>query len=165
MIAHPLPDSRGFGSRASAIGCRANNNVAAFSSIMARTTHPLKFSGHPADMRSVQDRRSESRMLCADMLEVHWKDETGKDRQAMALLEDISPSGACLHLEIPIPNDTQIHLEFPKQKCSGTTRYCVYREIGYFVGVEFEPGFEWSKKTYRPQHLLDLQHFMAPGKG
>ena len=102
-------------------------------------------------------------MLCADMLEVHWKDETG-DRQAMALLEDISPSGACLHLEIPIPSGTQIHWGFPKQQCGGTIRYCVYREIGYFIGVEFEAGFQWSKKTYLPQHLLDLKRFMAPAK-
>lgn len=98
------------------------------------------------------------------MLEVNWRDETGNDQQATALLEDISSSGACLHLEIPIPEETLIHWEFPKQKCSGLVRYCVYREIGYFIGVEFEAGFAWSKKTYKPQHLLDLKRFLAPAR-
>jgi hypothetical protein len=31
----------------------------------------------------------------------------------------------------------------------------VFREIGYFLGVEFEPGSQWSQRSYRPQHLLD----------
>jgi len=43
---------------------------------------------------------------------------------------------------------------------TGRVRYCVYREIGYFVGVEFEPESRWSKETYQPQHLLDLQRLM-----
>jgi hypothetical protein len=33
----------------------------------------------------------------------------------------------------------------------------VYQEIGYFVGVKFEPQSHWSKKTYKPRHLLDLR--------
>jgi hypothetical protein len=37
----------------------------------------------------------------------------------------------------------------------GKVRYCVFREIGYFLGVEFEPGHRWSQKQFRPQHLLD----------
>jgi hypothetical protein len=37
----------------------------------------------------------------------------------------------------------------------GKVRYCVFREIGYFLGVEFEPGNRWSLRSYKPQHLLD----------
>jgi hypothetical protein len=43
-------------------------------------------------------------------------------------------------------------------------RYCVYREIGYFAGVEFEPQSKWSRKTYKPQHLLDLQQLVGAAK-
>lgn len=37
----------------------------------------------------------------------------------------------------------------------GHVRYCVFREIGYFLGVEFDNGSRWSQKQYKPQHLLD----------
>jgi hypothetical protein len=40
-------------------------------------------------------------------------------------------------------------------------RYCAYREIGYFVGVQFDPACRWSKAHYRPQHLLDLEQLIT----
>jgi hypothetical protein len=103
------------------------------------------------------ERRTEARMLCADMVEIRWRDRSGKQRTATALLEDISSVGACLQLEAPVPLGAEIGWDSPKQFFAGYVRYCVYREIGYFVGVEFGKSTRWSKDTYRPQHLLDLQ--------
>jgi hypothetical protein len=112
----------------------------------------------------MQERRSEVRMLCADMVELHWTDSGGNDCCVMALLEDISPSGACLQLETAVPLNAEVHWRSPKQEFSGHVRYCVYREIGYFLGVVFEPTSKWSKKTYKPQHLLDLKRLMSYSK-
>jgi hypothetical protein len=117
-----------------------------------------------ADKNVMQDRRSEIRMLCADMVELHWEDGRGKRQQATGLLEDISACGACLQLENPVPLGVGIHWECPNQQFSGHVRYCVYREIGYFVGVEFDPAVRWSKKTFRPRHLLDLQRLVEQAK-
>lgn len=103
-------------------------------------------------------------MLCADMVEVCWKEPTGKKRRAMGLLEDISPSGACLQLETSVPRGVEIRWESPKHEFTGRVQYCVYREIGYFVGVEFDLKSRWSKKTYKPQHLLDLQRLVEDAK-
>ena len=100
-------------------------------------------------------------MLCADVVQVCWKDGAHKVRRATALLEDICPSGACLQLEIPVPLGSDIHWESPRQQFKGYVRYCAYREIGYFVGVEFTSASKWSKKAYKPQHLLDLQELLA----
>jgi len=108
----------------------------------------------------MQERRSEIRMLCADMVAVRWKDRAGKGRRTTALLEDICPSGACLQLETPVPPGSEIRWESPGQQFSGFVRYCVYREIGYFVGVEFASESRWSKKAYKPQHLLDPQKLL-----
>jgi hypothetical protein len=105
----------------------------------------------------MQERRSEIRMLCADMVEASWTEPTGKPRRMTALLEDISPSGACLQLDAAVPLGVMLHWKSPKQTFTGRVRYCVYREIGYFVGVEFGPKSRWSRRTYKPQHLLDLQ--------
>jgi len=103
-------------------------------------------------------------MLCADMVQVTWTDHAGKTYHATALLEDISPSGACLQVEAAIPLGAAVQWESPKRKFSGNVRYCVYREIGYFVGVEFQSACKWSRQTYRPRHLLDLQRLAALGK-
>ena len=98
-------------------------------------------------------------MLCADVVEVWWDDPAGHGRM-VGLLEDISPSGACLQLDIPAPLGTEIHWKSGRREFAGTVRYCVYREIGYFVGVEFTGGAKWSKQIFRPRHLLDLQRFL-----
>ena len=115
-------------------------------------------------MVCMQERRSEVRMLCADLVEVCWTDRTGKRQKAMALLEDISPSGGCLQVENALPLGSQIVWACARQRFEGWVRYCVYREIGYFVGIEFAPCSKWSKKAYRPQHLLDLKKLVARAK-
>jgi hypothetical protein len=63
-----------------------------------------------------------------------------------------------------VPLAVEVHWHSPKKEFRGTVRYCEYQEIGYFVGVEFEPGSKWSRKTFKPQHLLDLERLMAGAK-
>ena len=101
------------------------------------------------------DRRIEPRMLCADMVDVQWKDKSGRIRKGVANLEDISLSGACLQFDQAIPLQTDLRITYPKGELLGKVRYCVYREIGYFLGVEFDPGHRWSSRHFKPQHLLD----------
>ena len=115
-------------------------------------------------MKSMRERRSEIRMLCADLIEIRWRDRVGKKYTAHALLEDISASGACLQLETPLPLGVIVHWRSPKQQFSGCVRYCAYREIGYYIGVQFDPASKWSKRAFRPQHLLDLSSLMARRK-
>jgi hypothetical protein len=109
----------------------------------------------------MQDRRSERRMLCADMIDIQWKAPKGGPQRATALLEDISPSGACLQLEFDIPVGSEIHWKSPNQEFAGCVRYCEFREIGYFAGVEFVPGRKWSQSTYEPEHLLDIDKLLG----
>ena len=103
----------------------------------------------------MMDRRIEPRLLCADLVDVQWKDQTGRVRRSVANLEDISLSGACLQVERPVPLGTPYRITYPKGVLSGKVKYCVFREIGYFLGIEFEAGSRWSRNDFRPQHLLD----------
>jgi PilZ domain len=107
--------------------------------------------------------RAEARMLCADLINIRWKDKTGRGRKATALLEDISSSGACIQLEGPIPANTIVKLQHPKGSLEGEVRYCVYREIGYFVGLQFVEDSRWSRKEFEPQHMLDMPKLLARG--
>jgi hypothetical protein len=99
-------------------------------------------------------------MMCADMVEVSWNDAAGKRRWTVALLEDIAHSGACLQLETPLPTGATVEWSSPHKKFRGIVCYCVYREIGYFAGIEFDRSSKWSKSTYRPGHLFDPRVMM-----
>ena len=99
-------------------------------------------------------------MLCADLVNVSWKDLSGRRRKAVANLEDISSSGVCLQLDRPVPRDTLLQISHQKAEFEGQVRYCLYREIGYFIGVQFAPGCRWTPKSYRPRHLLDLRRLV-----
>jgi hypothetical protein len=107
--------------------------------------------------------RSESRMLCADLVDIRWKDKSGRGHKATAILEDISSSGACVQIEGPIPPNTIVKICHPKGELQGTVRYCVFREIGYFVGLQFEPDSKWSRKEFQPDHMLDMPRLLARG--
>lgn len=106
------------------------------------------------------DRRFEPRLLCADMVDVCWKDKGGRNKKSVANLEDISLSGACLQVDSPIPLETVIRITHAKGELAGIVKYCVFRDIGYFLGIEFEPGSRWSLKHFKPQHLLDPRHLV-----
>ena len=109
----------------------------------------------------MHNRRIEPRMLCADLVDMQWKDKNGRTRRAVANLEDISLSGACVQVDKPIPLNTTVRLSYPKGDLQGKVCYCVYREIGYFLGIEFEAGCRWSLRQFRPQHLLDPRRLVT----
>jgi hypothetical protein len=85
------------------------------------------------------------------MVEARWKDRHGNPCKSMALLEDISPSGACLQFEEPVPVGSEISWDGFR----GRVTYCIYREIGHFAGILFSSGTRWSAEDYQPPHLLD----------
>jgi len=108
----------------------------------------------------MKERRAEPRLLCADLVEVEWTDANGRRRRGVANLEDISATGVCLQMEIAIPLETSVSLRLPEDDVRGRVRYCVHREIGYYLGVEFNEGTRWSARMYKPQHLFDPQRLM-----
>lgn len=101
--------------------------------------------------------RSSGRSLCADLIKIVWIDESGSKQKELAALEDISPGGACIQVEHPIPRGTAISILYPDGRYHGRIRYCVFQHTGYFVGIEFDPGYEWSKNQFMPSHLLELR--------
>ena len=107
----------------------------------------------------MQERRSDKRMLCAELVEILWEHD-GRHFRRIANLEDISLSGICLHLEKPIPAGTRIIMRYRDGQLCGTIRYCVFREIGYFLGIQLEENCRWSSLHFRPEHLVDPSELM-----
>jgi hypothetical protein len=103
----------------------------------------------------MKERRNGARLLCAELVEVSWEDDSHRIQRRVANLEDISLSGVCLHIEKPILEGTEIVVRHDHGELKGYVRYCKFREVGYFLGVEFEEGCRWSTEDFQPQHLLD----------
>lgn len=103
----------------------------------------------------MQDRRENPRMMCADLVKVEWRDRNGCAQSTVANLEDISASGACLQLEEDVPPQTLVRISYEEGSFSGKVRYCIFRDIGYFLGIEFEPGHRWDAAKFQPLHMLD----------
>jgi len=113
----------------------------------------------------MNERRFESRFLCADLVRVDWL--AGEhSRTVEAVLEDISALGACVQVEELIPLGTEISIlvssvpvdrepETPV-RFSGRVSYCVFRDYGYFVGIQFSDETRWSSGIFEPQHLTNL---------
>jgi hypothetical protein len=107
----------------------------------------------------MKERRAEPRLWCSDLIQVRL--ESG---ELTANLEDISPSGACLQFEQPVPVGTCLSLTLGRHMFRGRVAHCTHHEIGYFVGVRFDAGQKWSREIYAPRHLLDPAQVIARGR-
>lgn len=59
-------------------------------------------------------------------------------------------------MEYPVPLNINVSVRFESWTAGCRAVYCVFREIGYYVGLEFLEGSRWSRRLFRPRHLLDL---------
>jgi len=105
----------------------------------------------------MKERRANARMMCSELVTVFYQDSQGRSRRVVANLEDISLCGVCLLVDDPVPINSSLRICHPKGEFSGNVRYCLFREIGYFLGVQFDEGSRWSPDVWRPRHLLDLR--------
>ena len=95
-------------------------------------------------------------MLCADLVEIKYQTESGAEQEITANLEDISTSGVCLQTEEELPVGTRLEIKHSRGQFSGDVRYCTYSEaVGYFIGVEFAGDTQWTRRQFKPLHMLD----------
>ena len=118
-------------------------------------TSTLMIVSRASDERHMKDRRNNTRLLCAELVQLSYRDESGHQRRRVANLEDISLSGACLQVDKRVPDGTSVVIRYGDGELVGTVRYCSFRDTSYFLGIRFEEGCRWSTKHFRPEHLLD----------
>jgi len=105
-------------------------------------------------------------MLCADLVEVWWWDQTGAAHAAIANIEDISTQGTAVVLDSPLSVGAQVQIRCLRGDFHGRVVHCRREpEFGYVAGIEFSGGSRWSVRKYRPRHLLDPHSIIksAPG--
>ncbi|HEV8144983.1 MAG TPA: PilZ domain-containing protein [Bryobacteraceae bacterium] len=84
------------------------------------------------------ERRFNNRIEKNEKVELHWTDATHQTFQMAGMLADLSPSGARLLLDRPVPLNTALRLTLASHEKSGTVRYCTKGIRGYTVGVLFD---------------------------
>ena len=103
----------------------------------------------------MNDRRSEPRFMCADLVKIRIKGPTGP-REEIANLEDISASGACVQLDAAAIEGADIEMHCAECRLRGKVSYCRFAQTGYDVGIGFnEPG-SWNRQRFEPKHFLAL---------
>ena len=101
----------------------------------------------------MNERRSESRMLCADLVEVCWSDKMGMSYSAFANLEEISSHGAHLVLEVAVPPGTTLVLHMAHGDMSATVSDCRHEpDFGFALSVQLAKKSRWKS---HPRHLFD----------
>jgi hypothetical protein len=121
----------------------------------------------------MNERRFESRFLCADLVRVDWlegedecRNAAGVLRTSEGVLEDISPLGACVQVEEHIPPGTNVSISAMSDdevRFFGNVSYCVYRDYGYFVGIHLYDETRWSPGEFEPRHLTSLAALSLEG--
>jgi hypothetical protein len=109
--------------------------------------------------RADRNRRAERRLLCSDLVKARWVTAAGERREEVAILEDLSPSGASLFLGVPAPAGVPLTLATPEREFKGKVRHCTPTNNGYLIGVEFPEAGGWRGEdaaAYTPEHLLDV---------
>ena len=102
----------------------------------------------------------EPRLLCSDLVTLRLHRPGFAPRDIGAILEEISPHGACLQFEEPIAVDASVRLLQTEAaeggELNGTVVQCLHQpDLGFFGEVRFAPGCTWSPRYYRPLHLFD----------
>jgi hypothetical protein len=105
----------------------------------------------------MNERRIESRFLCADLVKVNWLVGEDNFQTAEAVLEDISQLGACIQVEQKVPPGTKVTISMGEVRFCGYVSYCVYRDYGYFVGLRWADDTKWSSGAFAPQHLTNME--------
>jgi len=93
--------------------------------------------------------------MCSDFVQVAWLDQEGRRISYLGLIEDVSPGGLCLNLDLPVGVATTVHLHTKGLEGEARVCYCTPGDYGYLVGLEFLDGLSWAKEKWQPKHLLE----------
>jgi hypothetical protein len=120
----------------------------------------------PADKRKVMknayntfpaapdNRRKSHRLLCSDLITLHWGSGRGYGLQEAAVLEDYSPTGASLYMAVEIEPGVPVTIRTAWESFGAQVLRCEWRDNGYLLAIEFDkPRFEES--SFLPDHLVD----------
>ena len=98
-------------------------------------------------------RRGGIRFLCSELVKLEWTSKFGRQRNAVANLEEIEECGAVLQCEGPVRPTTEVRIKTSKVDFIGIVRSCTADFIGTTSAMRI--GFRFSivapRAMIRPQ--------------
>jgi hypothetical protein len=107
-------------------------------------------------VKSAIEKRRNPREMCSDFVQVTWLDDRERRISTLGLLEDVSPEGICLSLELPVSTGRGVHVHTRGIEGEAKVRYCELGDCGYgyVIGLEFSNGCSWNRDKWQPKHLF-----------
>jgi|ERR1035441_2694929 hypothetical protein len=103
----------------------------------------------------IPEQRRHDRLLCAGLVDVRWSDADGYPCETVANLDNLSPDGACLLLDSPIPAETRVGIGHLICQVEAEIRFCSGPELGWVVGAQFLTGKTAGIRACHPSHVVD----------
>ena len=107
------------------------------------------------------EKRSEPRYMCSELVNILIRYKDQPVQKAIANLEDISRSGACVQLDEAVRVGADIEIVCSTCSFKGKVRNCRYAAGRYDVGVAFDIPGAWDASRYEPAHLLLVETGLA----
>lgn len=89
-----------------------------------------------ADVGGMEEKRKERRIAVMTRVEAMWEDETGAPRVAAATIEDRSPSGANIRINIAISVGSKLTIKGPREEFTGVVVNSRNEKTEYFLGIK-----------------------------
>ena len=105
------------------------------------------------------ERRIAKRVLCSDLVQLLWTGADGGRHCEIVILENLSRAGVGLFTGVPVPAGTEVGIMANGVQLTGRVAQCQFRENGYILGLELDPGSQWAQEPgshFMPEHLLDV---------
>jgi hypothetical protein len=99
---------------------------------------PVSFAADMIGMDSTTRVPPETRKAMMAIASVTWEDDDETVHTARAKIEDMSVSGACIRLKIPIRAGTKVQVSWCRDEFTGMTRWCREEHGEYLVGMQRE---------------------------
>jgi hypothetical protein len=99
---------------------------------------------------ATSNRRSETRSLTSALIAL-----TDRGVEMPAVLEDLSPSGACLYVDRKLDIGSRVSLTVGEISCVATVKHIEAHEDIYYIGVQFQNG-KWPEPIGVPIHWVGL---------
>src|ERR1039457_950164 len=107
------------------------------------------------------EKRGEPRYMCSELVKILIRYDDQTVREAIANLEDISRSGACVQLDEAVRLGVDIEIACSTCRFKGKVCNCRFAGSLYDVGVAFDDPGAWDASRYQPAHLLLVETGLA----
>jgi hypothetical protein len=99
------------------------------------------------------------RFLCSDIVQLLWSGLDSFSHREVAVLENLTKSGAGLFMGVPVPCGIEAQLFINDAQLAGRIRRCAFAGNGYIVEIELPSHSKASRilgENFVPEHLLDI---------